>query len=84
MSFEADTDEADFTDVIKRRQTTLDRLPSMLTVDEASAFLRVNRKTVYEAVKNGSLPGAVRLGSTIRISKSALLAWMARQPRSNL
>jgi excisionase family DNA binding protein len=51
-------------------------LPEVLTVEEAAAFLRVNRKTFYEAIRLGSVPGVIRLGRTIRISRTALLAWI--------
>ncbi len=51
-------------------------LPEVLTVEEAAAFLRVNRKTLYEAVRLGSVPGVIRLGRVIRISKSALISWV--------
>ena len=50
--------------------------PEMLTVEEAAAFLRVNRKTFYEAVRLGSVPGVIRLGRVIRINKSALISWV--------
>jgi len=45
-------------------------------VDEAAAILRVNRKTLYEAVRLGTVPGVVRIGRNIRISRSALLGWV--------
>ncbi len=51
-------------------------LPEVLTVEEAAAFLRVNRKTLYEAVRLGSVPGIIRLGRVIRISKAALISWI--------
>ena len=51
-------------------------LPDVLTVDEAAAILRVNRKTLYEAVRLGTVPGVVRIGRNIRISRSALLGWV--------
>ena len=51
-------------------------LPEMLTVEEAASFLRVNRKTFYEAVRLGSVPGVIRLGRVIRISKAALITWV--------
>ena len=51
-------------------------LPEVLTVEEAAAFLRVNRKTLYEAVRLGSVPGVIRLGRAIRISKAALISWV--------
>lgn len=38
-------------------------------------MLRVNRKTLYDALKQGEVPGVVRLGRSIRINRDALLAW---------
>jgi excisionase family DNA binding protein len=49
---------------------------SVLTIDEAAKLLRVNRKTLYQAVKLGQVPGVVRLGRVIRLSRTALLHWM--------
>ena len=46
-----------------------------LSVGEAAALLRVNRKTAYEAIKARRMPGVVRLGRTIRIRRDALLRW---------
>jgi len=58
-----------------RRRNTADRLPSFLTVDEVAAFLRVNRKTLYEAIRLNQVRGAVRFGKVIRLSREALLRW---------
>jgi excisionase family DNA binding protein len=53
----------------------MDLLSEILTVDEAAALLRVNRKTLYEAIRLDQLPGAViRLGRAIRIRREALLS----------
>lgn len=49
---------------------------AVLTIDEAARLLRVNRKTLYQAVKLGQVPGVVRLGRVIRLSRTALLHWM--------
>ena len=46
------------------------------TVGEAARLLRVNRKTLYEAVRAGEVPGVVRVGRSIRIGREALLRWM--------
>jgi excisionase family DNA binding protein len=58
----------------------------VLTVPEAAKLLRLNRKTVYEAIQRGEFPGARHIGGAIRISKSAVLEWLAegqgRAPRS--
>jgi len=51
-------------------------LPPVLTVDEAAGLLRVNRKTLYDAVRAGEVPGVVRVGRSIRIGREALLRWM--------
>ena len=47
----------------------------MLTVEEAAAFLRVDRKTLYEAIEKKQVPGVVRIGRCIRLHRDALLAW---------
>lgn len=51
-------------------------VPDFLTVDEAAALLRVNRKTLYESIRLGQIPGTVRLGRVLRIRRSALVNWM--------
>jgi excisionase family DNA binding protein len=51
--------------------------PAVLTVDELAALLRVNRKTIYEALARGEIPGARRLGATYRILRDAVLEWLA-------
>ena len=43
-----------------------------LTVDAAAALLRINRKTLYEAIKAGQIP-AIRLGRVLRVHRLALL-----------
>jgi len=52
------------------------REATVLTVDEAARLLRVNRKTLYDAVREGRVPGAIRLGRSIRIGRMALLGWL--------
>lgn len=56
-------------------------LPFALTVDEAAALLRVNRKTLYAAIDQGNVPGILRLGRTIRIARDALLEWASASGR---
>lgn len=46
-----------------------------LTVAEAAAQLKVCDKTIYTAVKAGEIPGACKVGGSIRLLKSALLGW---------
>lgn len=44
-----------------------------LSIDEAAVLLRINRHTLYEAVKRGEVPGIVKIGRILRIRRSALL-----------
>ncbi|MBZ4331073.1 helix-turn-helix domain-containing protein [Corallococcus sp. AS-1-12] len=53
--------------------------PSFLTVDEAAELLRVNRKTLYEAIRLGQVPGVVRLGRCVRLSRATMLSWSTGQ-----
>ena len=41
------------------------------TVKEWAATRRVNVKTAYEAAKRGEIPGAIRVGKSIRIAIDA-------------
>jgi excisionase family DNA binding protein len=50
-------------------------------VEEVAGLLRVNRKTVYEAVRRGEIPGAIHLGKAIRFGREALLSWVAGKGR---
>jgi excisionase family DNA binding protein len=53
-------------------------LAPVLTVDEVAALLRVERKTVYAAIQRTEIPGVRRIGSVIRISRDAVLDWLAK------
>lgn len=51
-------------------------LDDILTVDEAARLLRVNRKTLYASIRAGEVPAA-RVGGAIRLSRTALLRYLA-------
>ena len=55
---------------------TIDRMPSLLTVEEAARFFRINRKTLYEAIRLEQVPGVVRFGKSIRLGREALKRWI--------
>jgi excisionase family DNA binding protein len=62
-------------------------LPTVLTPDELAKMLRVRRRSVYEAISRGDIPGVRRIGRKVRIDRDSVLAWMAdghgRAPRSS-
>ena len=55
-------------------------LPSVLTVDEAAVFLRINRKTLFEAIARGEFP-ARSIGKGLRISRDVVMQWFHCQDR---
>lgn len=54
-----------------------EKLPDVLTVPEAARFLRVSPRTVYNMAKAGKLPGAHRLGRSVRVHRRSMLQWLA-------
>ncbi|NVJ20662.1 helix-turn-helix domain-containing protein [Myxococcus sp. AM011] len=58
-------------------------LPSFLTVEEAATLLRVNRKTLYEAIRLGHVPGVARIGKALRIRRDALVTWPSGKGRDS-
>lgn len=46
-----------------------------LTVKEAAALLNVCKDTIYAAVREGLIPGAVRVKGSIRLRRTELLNW---------
>jgi excisionase family DNA binding protein len=62
---------------------TADTVPAFLTVEEAAELLRVNRKTLYEAIRLEQVPGVARIGKALRLRRAALLEWTAGKGRDS-
>lgn len=62
--------------VLEEDAGTLERLPTFLTVDELAVLLRVNRNTVYEAIKRNQVPGVTKWGRCVRICRATVVEWM--------
>jgi excisionase family DNA binding protein len=58
--------------------------PRFLTVPETARLLRINRGRAYELANEGTLPGVIRLGRTIRVDRDRLIAGLAEIERSSL
>jgi excisionase family DNA binding protein len=56
-----------------------ERLPDILTPEQAAAYLQINRETVYRYIREGKLV-ASKLGRTYRIPRPSLdlLLWATR------
>ena len=51
----------------------------LLTTEEAARALRVSRSRLYEWMGRGEVPGVVRFGRSVRISRRALETWVDAQ-----
>ncbi len=50
--------------------------PLLLRAEEAARLLSLGRSKVFEMMAAGELPGVVRFGRAVRISRSALETWI--------
>src|SRR5438067_13938530 len=59
-----------------------ERVPDILTPEQAAAYLQINRETVYRYIREGKLV-ASKLGRTYRIPRPSLdlLLWATRTRR---
>jgi excisionase family DNA binding protein len=54
-----------------------------LTVPETAKLLRINRGRAYTMANDGTLPGVIRLGRTIRVDQAQLIAGLRENQRSS-
>ena len=54
-----------------------------LTVPETAKLLRINRGRAYAIANDGTLPGVIRLGRTIRVDRAQLIAELRENQRSS-
>jgi excisionase family DNA binding protein len=65
-------------------------LPAVITVEELATLLRISRNSAYKAISNGQIPGVIKAGRAIRISRNGVLELLRgkdhvpRSERSNL
>jgi len=59
-------------------QTDNHEMVDVMTAEEVATFLRVNRKTIYEATANGEIP-CQKVGRQLRFNRYALIALLNNQ-----
>ena len=59
----------------KELRQELSQYPDALTAEETAQLLRINVKTVYKLIREGSLP-SVKVGRSFRISKTELVRYI--------
>jgi excisionase family DNA binding protein len=47
-------------------------LPLVLTVEEVAQALRIGRSAAYAGVRSGDIPGAIRIGRSLRVPRHQL------------
>ena len=57
--------------------------PEVITVDELASRCRIGRRQAYQLVRDGVVPGVIRLGKSIRISRQAVDRWLAGEPEDD-
>jgi excisionase family DNA binding protein len=67
---------------IPRMEDRLEDEPRFLRIPEVAQLLRINRGRVYSMAADGTLPGVIRLGRTIRIDRVRLLEELAKAQQS--
>lgn len=72
-SFESESSSSE-----RQTSSEVDRLPLVLTVQEAASLLRIGRNQAYELVRAGKL-GAIRCGRTWRVPRQALIAYLGNE-----
>jgi excisionase family DNA binding protein len=56
----------------------------LLKIEDAAILLSMGRAKAYQMAAAGELPGTVRLGRSVRVSREALNDWVRKQvSRSN-
>lgn len=60
-----------------------DRDTAVIRVEDLAARLDIGRRAAYEAVARGDVPGVIRIGRSIRISRVAVDRWLAGEPEDD-
>lgn len=50
--------------------------PAVYRVEDLVEILQCGRRQVYESIQRGEIPGVIRLGRSIRISRHAVEEWL--------
>lgn len=54
-------------------------MANLMTIEEAAAYLRVGKKTIYRLLKRGKIP-ATKVGRQWRFNKASIDEWLVKKP----
>jgi excisionase family DNA binding protein len=69
--------------VMEAKDGTATEQQNVWTVGDLAGYLRINRKSAYSLVEKGEVPGVRRVGRIIRISRAAVIRWLAGEGRAS-
>lgn len=58
--------------------------PRYLRIPEVARLLRINRGRAYAMAADGTLPGVIRIGRTIRVDRHKLIEGLAEDQQHQL
>jgi len=62
-------------------QNHLQQYPTLLTIKEVAGVLQCSDKTIRRMIKEGAVPGVIRIGKAVRINGEILLKYIKEQSR---
>jgi excisionase family DNA binding protein len=65
-----------------RSRSDLDLPPPVLTVQELAVLLATSRSGVYSRVARGQIPGAFRIGRSLRFDRRVIAQWLSANKAS--
>ena len=60
-----------------------DRDAAVMKVDELAELISCGRRQTYEAIARGDVPGVIRIGRSIRLSRAAVARWLEGGPEDD-
>lgn len=64
--------------------SSLDALavPPLMTVEELALLLQTSKGAIYARLARGGIPGALRLGRTLRFDRRVIVQWLSANSTS--
>jgi excisionase family DNA binding protein len=56
---------------------------AVMKVDELAELIACGRRQTYEAIARGDVPGVIRIGRSIRVSRVAVARWLEGDPEDD-
>ncbi len=57
-------------------------MPPLMTVEELAFLLQASKGSVYARLARGGIPGALRLGRTLRFDRRVIVQWLSANSTS--